>query len=40
MTRAAAVPGIARDPGDGPIVAGLAGRVIAETREQIKTPHQ
>jgi len=36
MTRAAAEPGIARDPGDGPIVAGLAGRLLAETREQIE----
>ena len=36
MTRAAAEPGIARNPGDGPIVAGLAGRLLAETRELIE----
>ena len=36
MTRAAAEPGIARDPGDGPIRAGLAGRLLGDTRELIE----
>lgn len=36
MTRAAAEPGIARDPADGPILAGLAGRLLSETRELIE----
>ena len=36
MRRAATEPGLEVDPGDGPIVAGFAGRLLAETRELIE----